>query len=350
MIAVDVTPLVLGPRRGVARALLALLKAWHDTPPPVPVHPIAPGPAPNDVPRLSGLIHPDPPVSSPRAMRHVIPKLLEQHDFRVFFSPWSAMPKCSIPTVVWIHELPFVRLGPIEGRWRTLKHRAWLRRNAEMCAGIVVPSKATRDDVIQAQPHTERLVRVVPNAFDPTPWRPKATDPPRNPYVLMIGTGERAGGARKKGLDVLFRAWKRLPAVGYELVVVGDSTLPLPPSARVVANPSDLILRGLMAGASALVYPSRSEGFGYPPLEAMAAGVPVLTTTAGSIPEVVAEAALCVPPDDDAALASALRRIVGDDDLRRRLTHAGHQRAKQFDPAMIGRRMIDVLMRAGSAR
>ena len=350
MIAVDVTPLVLGPRRGVARALMALLKAWHDTPPMVPVHPIAPAPAPNDVPRLNGLIHPDPPVDSPRALRHVMPKLLAQNDFRAFFSPWSAIPNTPVPTVAWIHELPWVRLGPLEGRWRTMRHRAWLKRNAEMCAGIVVPSKAVRDDVIAAQPHAEKLVTVVPNAFDPAPWRPRESEPPRNPYILMLGTGDGAAGHRKKGLDVLFKAWRRLPAPGYELLVVGTSPIPLPPSTRTVSDVSDTILRGLIAGASALVYPSRSEGFGYPPLEAMAAGVPVVTTDAGSIPEVVGEAALIVPTEDDTALAAGLRRVVEDDDLRARLLHAGHQRAKQFDPATIGRRMINVIARAGSAQ
>ena len=346
MIAVDITPLVLGPRRGVARGLFTLLKAWHDSAPPVAIHPVGPGPAPGDVPRLSGLVYPDPPVRTPRALRQVMPQLLAQQESKVFFSPWSAMPRLTIPTVAWIHELPFVRLGPVEGRWRTLRHRAWLRRNAEMCAALIVPSHATRADLVAAHPHTAALIHVIPNGFDPAPWRVRDVQPARNPYVLMVGTGAGAAGPRKKGWDVLDRAWRRLPVPGVELVVIGPVPGALPPSTRCVVEASESELRRWVAGARALVVPSRSEGFGYPPLEAMAAGVPVLTTDAGSLPEVVGEAALVVPSKDPAALAAGLRRIVQDDELRARLVHAGHQRAKQFDPATVAKRVLDVLLRA----
>ena len=86
----------------------------------------------------------------------------------------------------------------------------------------------------------------------------------------------------------------------------------------------------LLAGASLLAYPSLYEGFGHPPFEAMAAGVPVVTTTAGSLPEVVGDAACFVPPADDDALAAAIARVLTDDALRRDLVARGRVRAQAF--------------------
>jgi alpha-1,3-rhamnosyl/mannosyltransferase len=89
----------------------------------------------------------------------------------------------------------------------------------------------------------------------------------------------------------------------------------------------DAALPGLYRGASMLVFPSRGEGFGLPPLEAMACGTPVVAGRAGSIPEVVGDAALLVDPGDPDAIAAAMRRIDGDDGLRARLVADGLARA-----------------------
>jgi glycosyltransferase involved in cell wall biosynthesis len=86
----------------------------------------------------------------------------------------------------------------------------------------------------------------------------------------------------------------------------------------------------LLAGATVLAYPSLYEGFGHPPFEAMAAGIPVVTTTAGSLPEVVGDAALFVPPADDVALAGALERALTDEVLRADLVARGRVRVDAF--------------------
>jgi glycosyltransferase involved in cell wall biosynthesis len=85
----------------------------------------------------------------------------------------------------------------------------------------------------------------------------------------------------------------------------------------------------LMAGAAVLAYPSRYEGFGLPPLEAMSAGVPVVATAVGAIPEVVGDAAYLVPPEQ-AALADALYETLDDTSLRSLLTTRGRDRVRQF--------------------
>jgi glycosyltransferase involved in cell wall biosynthesis len=86
----------------------------------------------------------------------------------------------------------------------------------------------------------------------------------------------------------------------------------------------------LYQGARAVVYPSLGEGFGYPLVEAMLAGIPVITSTTTSCPEVVGDAGLCVDPVSVEALAHAMTQVALDDRLCARLREAGHQRARLF--------------------
>jgi glycosyltransferase involved in cell wall biosynthesis len=94
------------------------------------------------------------------------------------------------------------------------------------------------------------------------------------------------------------------------------------------ANDEDL--PALYRSAVALVYPSLFEGFGLPPLEAMACGTPVITSNSSSLPEVVGDAALLVNPYEESELAQAMWRITNDAALRSQLSQAGLQQAKRF--------------------
>ncbi len=105
----------------------------------------------------------------------------------------------------------------------------------------------------------------------------------------------------------------------------------------------------LMAGASAFAFPSLYEGFGFPPLEAMAAGVPVVASTAGSLPEVLGDAALLVDPHDTDALAGALDRVLGDAGLVDRLVAGGRSRAARYSWETTTDRMVDLYRRARDA-
>jgi alpha-1,3-rhamnosyl/mannosyltransferase len=86
----------------------------------------------------------------------------------------------------------------------------------------------------------------------------------------------------------------------------------------------------LFRGARLFVLPSFEEGFGLPALEAMAAGVPVVASTRGSLPEVVGDAGLLIDPENTAALVDALERIISDDTLRKHLSYRGTQQAARF--------------------
>ena len=159
-------------------------------------------------------------------------------------------------------------------------------------------------------------------------------------YVLTVGTREP-----RKNLETTVRAFEGLPADlrrRMPLVVVGPPgwrhsrvealllRLQQREEARLLGFVDDTNLRSLYEGARAFVYLSWYEGFGFPPLEAMSRGTPVLTSTAGSLLEVTGDAALHVCPEDPAAATAELHRLLADHELRRRLADAGVRRAGGF--------------------
>lgn len=349
MIAIDATPLALPPRRGVARALLALLRAWEAQPPPENVVLFTPQELPPTVPRLSGWVLPKRPVSSARAFRNRLPELLKTWDAGVLYVPWSAFPRTDVPVVATVHELPFVRLGPIEGRVRAHRHRAWLTRATAECAAVVVPSEATREDLLQLVPTPHAKVHVVPNGFDPAPWvaAGASAEPVSRPRIVMVGTGAPGWGPKKKGLDVLLEAVALLDRPDLEGVIVGEAGSALPPGWSAVGpDLEEEALHHLVASATVLVHPARSEGFGYPPLEAMAAGTPVVVSNGGALCETVGDAALVALAGDASALADALARVLDDAELRATLLERGRARADGFAPRDTAVRLYQVLKEA----
>ncbi|WP_053225809.1 glycosyltransferase family 4 protein [Solirubrobacter soli] len=212
--------------------------------------------------------------------------------------------------IVWDHP-----------EWLTRAHalhaRLVLAPAARAATRVLVPSQHTRERVLANVRglDPERLV-VTPYGIDPR-FSP-GPGPDRAPYLLAVGTLQP-----RKNLEAALRAFERLDG-GHRLVVVGargwrDEEL----LARVHGSPAaariDLLgrvdddeLLALYRGAACLLYPSRAEGFGFPPLEAMACGTPVVCTAAGSLPEVTGDAALVVEPDDDSGMAAAVERILAD--------------------------------------
>lgn len=225
---------------------------------------------------------------------------------------------------------------------------------------VSVPSPSVRRDILDLVDGLDGdRVRVIPAGVDARfePRRPEDTSTRVRrlgiewPYVLFVGTVEP-----RKNVARLVAAFERVVArgdVAEHLVIAGAPgwgapavverlrTSPARDRVHMLGYVADPDLPWLYAGASAFAYPSLSEGFGFPPLEAMASGVPVVTSLSSSLADNLAGAAELVQPDDVEGLADALWRLLRDAELRRRRIEQGTERAAAFRWDSFARRTLD---------
>ncbi len=269
----------------------------------------------------------------------------------VFFTPAHVIPagiRC--PAVATVHDLGYERLPEAHPR-RQLAYLRWsTRHNARVARRVIADSQATADDLTALYATVPAKIAVVYPGADPDLRR--VDDPAAiavvmakygidSPYLLYLGTLQP-----RKNLVRLVEAFalSGLHKDGYALILAGRAGwLAAPLLAAVRALPpavqAHVVLPGyveeadkaaLLSGAAALVFPSLYEGFGFPVLEAMACGVPVLCANTSSLPEVAGDAALRVDPLDTAALAEGLQRLTADDPLRDDLIARGYANLARF--------------------
>jgi glycosyltransferase involved in cell wall biosynthesis len=251
-------------------------------------------------------------------------------------------------TVYTLHDLIFLRYPEYHlpyNRWYlTLTMPRYLRA-ADM---IITPSEWTRQDALKYYRLPESKIKVIYEAA--APYFKPATDLtalnrirqkyglPEN-YILHVATIEP-----RKNLNRLLEAFQavlsdwpdlRLVLVGkkgwlYESFFQKIQALGLQERIIFPGFVDDEDLPGFYQLAELFVFPSLSEGFGLPPLEAMACGTAVISSNSSSLPEVVGEAGLLIEPTDTAALATAVRRILSDNELRAELKRRSLVQAKKF--------------------
>jgi glycosyltransferase involved in cell wall biosynthesis len=255
------------------------------------------------------------------------------------------VPPSRLPRVVSVYDCWFLA-NPALASPAVRRAAGVLRRATARGAWVHASSAATADRVRELL-GTERVSVVHLGALP----LPPATTLPANAswasrldgraFVLTVGTAER-----RKNLPALVAAFGLAApeldgaalvlagAPGDDTPAVDASLAALPPDARedvVVPGAIDAATKSwLLHHASAVAYPSLDEGFGFPILEAQAAGRPVIATRAGSIPEVAGDGAELVPLGDPEALARALVRVLSDDDRRRALVAAGSANVARF--------------------
>ncbi len=260
-----------------------------------------------------------------------LPLALARDGRDVFHSPTGTLPVWApCRQVVTIHDL----FAAVEPRWFAPRVawqlRTTQRRAAHTAARVIAVSDNTRRDLIERFDVPEAKISVVPNGVDHTRFRPAEVDAEAvarrfgvpYPFVLFVGSLMPWRNAPR-----LLRAVARLGSLG--LLFVGRDIWGTDPTERIAAENGwdwarfagyvpDADLPELYAAARVFAYPSLYEGFGIPPLEAMACGTPVVASTAGAFPEVLGDAALLVDPLDEVALAQALRAAVDDHGMLRR--------------------------------
>lgn len=247
------------------------------------------------------------------------------------------------PTVVTVHDLAFWRY-PWTHSAASRRHYAAAATTLPRAAAVICVSESVRNDLLRALPLRPERVVAVHNGLD-THFRP-APDMAvlrrlgvRPPYLLAVGTIED-----RKNLPLLLEAVHRLGRPELQVVLAGAEGFGADAVWRAAERlaladrllhlrPSDAALVALYSSAAALAFPSRYEGFAFPPLEAMACGAPVVAADAGSVPEVCGEgaeaAAALVAPTAD-AFAAALGRVLDDAPYRADLIARGFARARRF--------------------
>jgi len=269
----------------------------------------------------------------------------------LFHAPHYVLPALTpCRAVVTIHDcihLMFPQYLP--GRMAHLYARMAFRLATSRSARILTVSEASKRDILRFFSIPSRKVNVIYNAIDD-----RFSHPPseaqmhrvRERYQLHERFLLYSGNVKPhKNLERLIDAFHRLRQNGFDdikLLITGSEIsryselrravhrFNLHRHVRFLGYLSEETLASLYRLADAFVFPSLYEGFGLPPLEAMASGTPVLTSNVSSLPEVVADSALLIDPYHPESIAEGLARILSDDALRARLIEDGRTRAASF--------------------
>ena len=263
--------------------------------------------------------------------------------------------------VVTVHDLVVLKYPEYQFFTRVKHIGGWLRR-LKRADAVVAISENTRRDIMEYLDIPGEKVHVIYQGYNADQFRRDVPEEDvervllqhhlQPPYFLYVGTLEP-----RKNLVRLVKAFglvQRKNPGKIQLVLAGGKgwkyeeifeeirKLSLHDSVRQLGYVADEDLPGLIKGARAMVYPSLYEGFGLPPLEAMAVGTPVLTSNASSLPEVVGGAGVMVDPEDIEGMAAAMERLWTDETWRESLRVKGYQQAQQFNWDRSARETMDL--------
>ena len=271
-----------------------------------------------------------------------------------------------VPVALMVQDLSFEHHPELYPPAARARLRALVPHQARRAAAVLTVSDHARHDLLVTYGLDPARVHHVPNVVAEPPLvdpadavatrRALSARGVRGPYVLYLGNLHP-----RKNVPSAIRAFTAAraadPALAdHRLVVAGarwwgageEAAAAEAPAGTVISlGPvSELEKEVLLGDARALVYVSLFEGFGLPPLEAMARGLPVVASRATSLPEVCGDAAVLVDPHDVDAIAAGLGRLLVDDDLRSRCTSRGRARAAAYSPTRTGRALRHALAQA----
>lgn len=278
---------------------------------------------------------------------------LERNPVDVFFSPLYDLPPLeTLPAVITVHDMVYEAYPESFSEIQLQYLRSTSARSIPYAARIITDSDFSRREILTCFPGVSGKIEVIPLAADPffseLPRKEQALGelrkhyPLRDPFFFYVGSI-----SRKRHIPSLIREFREFLSSheAFQLFLAGKNLIPGMALEEMVQDsnlgravpavihepylPEDSLL-GLYNNCLALVYLSEYEGFGMPPLEAMACGAPVITTNLSSLSEVVGEAALIVDPRNPGEIRAALERIAVDEGLRRELAAAGKTRCGLF--------------------
>ena len=288
--------------------------------------------------------------------------------------PLNRVPLLMIrPYVVTIHDMANLYFDEDHtSPFRMQLRRYRFKRGLVRASRVIAVSDATRRDVESQMGVPPNRLRRVYNAPDPGFLSPESTDPVTRqrileryqinyPYLLYAGNIRRHKNVPRlvEAFAVLREELSAHPTYNeLRLVIIGD-TISQYPAVRqaVIKSKMEQVVRFLgfvpfetlrcfYESAAAFVFPSRYEGFGLPPLEAMACGAPVVTSNVSSLPEVVDDAAMLVNPENVFDIARGIREVLLNDDLRQDLIRRGRHQASRFSWETTARQVLEIYKEA----
>lgn len=303
-----------------------------------------------------------------------LPRLARREGWDVLHVPsyrrlvWSR----PCPRVATIHDLaPFHVTGKYDVA-RMFYGRVVVRRLARRQDAVIAISENTARDIDRFFQVPRERMRVIHNGLDHERFRPGPPEVAQalargrfgldRPYLLYISRLEHPAKNHVRLIQAFERFKERTgsPCLlalggsdwhGAEAIHAAAKASPIAADIRFLGFIADADLPDLYRAAHAFVYPSVYEGFGFPPVEAMACDCPVVSTTRGALVETVGDAARTIEPDDVEGMAAALAEVSGDEALRARLREAGRRNARRFDWARNARDVLAVYESvAGGAR
>jgi glycosyltransferase involved in cell wall biosynthesis len=282
-----------------------------------------------------------------------LPSLLWKGGADLLHAPAFIAPVASpCPMVITIHDVTYLLYSSHFSNWWTAYMRLVMPPAVRSAAAIICGSENSKRDIVNAYGIGSEKVRVVPYGVDHERFHPGVTLDThwaqsigiRDGYVLHVGTF-----SHRKNIPTLLHAVAHLRAKGKwgnrQVVLAGSQNLSIKGGHEVfdtireldlgdtvvlTGHMPDQHIPGLYAHASMLVMPSLYEGFGFPVLEAMAVGTPVVCSNTSSLPEVAGDAAVFFPPQDQHAIACALEDLIQDPSAGEQLRRKGIERARQF--------------------
>lgn len=276
-----------------------------------------------------------------------LPRFLKKYaDGELLLSLGNTGPVRYDNQIAVIHDLSVFRHPESYSRKFGLLYRTILPRLVRTCRAIVTDSAFSRDELVSEFGCESDAVFVVPCGVG-SQFRPDRTDSPEKPYILAVSSL-----APHKNLQRLLDAFEMAGLRGVTLKVVGAGGSVFAHTSARGREMSDVTFLGhvpeeqlvdLYRNASLFVYPSLYEGFGLPPLEAMACGCPCLVSDAASLPEVCGDAAIYCDPASTESIAGGMTRLLNDTLLRSDCRQRGLMRAASFSWEASARRLLDVI-------
>jgi glycosyltransferase involved in cell wall biosynthesis len=305
-------------------------------------------------------------VSSSSLFRvlHNLPALARKSGATAILTQYTK-PLTRVPCVVMVHDLsPF---DPLASRWMTRRFRARVRMSIDISArrgaALVACSQFTRRGLIERYSLEPRKVVFAPCAVDPELAAlldaiPSDLPKAATPRVIAVGNvlprknltvlGAAIRRVRDRGLPVELRVVGSVPPGGES--ICADLTRLLGPAVSFSGYVTSAKLASEYAAAHMLAFPSLFEGFGIPAIEAMYAGVPVITSDRSSLPEVVGDAGVVVPASDVDAWSDALESLLLDPARQSDLIARGRIKAREASWNASGRIVLDALRDAAESR